>query len=359
MGDVSVQWSVPLPDGPDGTLLALPEGGCLVAAGGFVGLARPPGEFRVLAEAETMVRSAPVLLPERRFARAEDGFVVVRDRETGTTCARWRETIVTELATAPDGDLLYARWSKQDGDELTKAAADGTVRWRRSLTGRAGAAPLAVNELIVAADGATLRAYDAEGREGWVASHVGFGTQPPPTPYDEVTRPLAEFGDDVVVAELRWSDDGGIHLFDLREETVRRLEPPIAVHHPSTALPGRGVVAMGPTTIAGDGTTTRRVVLLDPSGQVSWTHELTVEPRALLATPSGDVILGASPDLDYWEKYHRWYTLSAECLLRCLAGDSGAERWTWRPGEPLTYQPSVDAAGTVFAAGRGRLWALA
>jgi hypothetical protein len=352
-----VRWSSHLPDAPDGTLLPALDKACVVATTAYMCLTSSEGGVAWLTEKETIFPGTPVLLPGDLVARPEDGVLVVRDVRTGVTTAAWPEPAMSAPAVAPDGDLVYCRWTAEGGGELKKAGPDGTTRWSRPLSRRLSAAPLVQRNVVIVGDGPRLRACDLNGTPRWTADrdgvHVTGQPEAPAADDAEIEGPIVAL-DDALLAELRWYSGSGRYVFHPRSATVARWDPAIPVHGTPTPVdrPGGGLVALGPTE-----ENSWVIVLIDLDGRVIWTHRSAAEPRALLAAAGGDVLVFCSPTLDRWENYHRWYDLSEECFIRRL-DPSGAERWTWRAPAPLTYRPALDRFGRIYTAAPGNLWVL-
>jgi hypothetical protein len=362
-----VAWSIPLPEQPDGELVALPDGRVFISTRGYLALARATGEPGWLAPTESGLRCGPVLLDGDLVARAENDQLVTRDLGSGAVRGNTPVPGVTGLAAAPDADVYHAAWTPADGTLLTRSTVDGTVRWSRQLAPDVAPRLATVAGGVVAASGDVVQSFDSAGTPTWRAGRTGFdplvaggsGIAGQEAPGRVRGRPVPVPGGRVLV-EFAEPDGYGLYLADPGTRTVQRVSPPVAIHRPVAVLPepAEGLLAAaGPAEEVDPGLFRWMVLAVDEADRVCWSHRLAAEPVALLSAGSGRVAIVCSPSLQRFERYHAWYDLSAECLVRCV-GDGGEQLWTWQAPVPLSYQPAVGPDGTVYVAGPGRVWAL-
>ncbi|MBO0871237.1 MAG: PQQ-binding-like beta-propeller repeat protein, partial [Micromonosporaceae bacterium] len=359
-----VAWSLQLPEQPDGELLALPDGRVIVSTRGYLAMARPTGEPGWLAQADSGLRCAPVLLDGDTVARVESDLLVTREAGNGAVRGRAPVPGASGLAAAPGGDVYLLAWTPADGTLLTRSTVDGTVRWSRPLGREIGVGLTTVAGWVVATAGGVVHFFDAGGTPAWRTGRTGASPVPGVAGPAEAAgpvpgRPVPVPGGRVLV-EFAEPDGYGLYLADPGTRTVHRVSPPVAIHQPVAVLPdpaGGLLAVLGPAEEVDPGLFRWMVLVVDEADRVRWSHRLPAEPVALLAAGAGRVVVVCSPSLQRFEQYHAWYDLSAECLVRCV-GEGGEPLWTWPAPVPLTYQPAAGPDGTVYVAGPGRLWAL-
>jgi hypothetical protein len=330
-------WSLALP-GPAGELAAGSDGCCAVGGAGFVALVRGTGELVWSAPTEPGLRRGIAVLPDGRVADVEGDHVVVR-QAGGTVAARWDGRGVTALAAAPDGDLVYLRWSREAGSSLVRAGADGVPRWTVPLAGRGFHPPLVTREEIVVADGSRVRALDHGGRTRWTATRDALSPGEPTSPgAGAVREPVVSLGDGRFAVEFTEDVGSALSVLDPSAGTVTRLP---TVRTPVAAVPGR-VVAAGPV----ERPDRYGVVPVAEPGVVRW---FPARPTALLAGAEGQVIVVTTPDRDRGRG-------QASGAVWCLAPD-GTLAWVWHPPDPLTSEPVI-TGDILYATAGERLWAL-
>ncbi|MEJ3743601.1 PQQ-binding-like beta-propeller repeat protein [Actinomycetes bacterium KLBMP 9797] len=356
-------WAVDLPEADDGELVATADGGVVVSTRRFLAAVTPAGQVAWLVDAGVGLLGSPVLLPSGRVVRAEDGLLVTRDLATGASVGSVTATGLSAVAATPDGDLLIVARTPEREPVLRRLSPGGAVQWTRRLDD-AFASLVVAGDAVVVADRGALRGYDLSGAPRWFAGGHGFGLPPAPrrSAAPVARGPLVALPGGRVLAELAEPDGYGWHVFDPGADTVTRVDSPVGMHHPVTAVPGGAedggvlLAAVGPAEEVEEGRQRSSVVLAELSGAVRWSHPVSAEPRALLPGGAGTVVVVCSPGLDRWQKYHHWYDLSGECFVRCV-GAAGEQRWTWPAPVPLTYRAAA-SGDTTYVAAPGRLWAL-
>lgn len=290
-------WSLALP-GPAGELAAGSDG-CAVGGAGFVALVRATGELVWSAPTEPGLRRGLAVLPGGRVADVEGDHVVVR-QAGGTVVASWDGRGVTALAAAPDGDLVYLRWSREAGSSLVRTGADGVPRGTVPLAGRGFHPPLVTREEIVVAEDGRVRALDHSGRTRWTATRDALWSGEPTSPgAGSVREPVVSLGDGRFAVEFTEDVGSAPYVLDPHAGTVTRLP-----------------------TVAG---------------------------RVVAAGVRGQVIVVATPDRDRRRR-------QAPGAVRCLAPD-GTQVWVWHPPNPLTSDPVI-TGDTLYATTGERFWAL-
>jgi hypothetical protein len=370
-----VLWSAPLPTRDGGGIVVAADGRCIVESRRYLTAIRPGAQVDWTIEMEpTWWGYTPILLADGRFVRAEPDFIAVRDQATGALLASLPVSYARGLTLTPDGALVFTKSQKGGNRRLHKITLEGEVHWSQPLASWSFGPPLVLEHMIIVGDGSYLRAYDFDGMLLWIANQDGFQHADPTnreqlatalqSERDQVEAPVIWLGNNLLLAQLQWYTDWAFYLFDLGTYTVRPLDAPFAVRRPRPLTPltlpnhEPRLVTKGPSKKVAynwQGT----VVALDLNGRVVWQHEIKrdIQPGRLIADAAGKIFFGCSPSFERWEKYHGGYGLSDVCFVRCLSPE-GQELWTWFAPGPLSHTSAIGAAGELYEAAEGRLWAI-
>ncbi|MCP3802600.1 PQQ-binding-like beta-propeller repeat protein [Allokutzneria sp. A3M-2-11 16] len=337
---MSVVWTVALPEAPGGEI-AIAPGGCVVSGGGR--LTAFDGEGRELWSVKPgdRPRRAPLATPNGLLVGAEGDEMVVRKADTGKKVKGWPARGVISVSFAPDGDLLYV----DSAPALTKASVDGERRWSTPLTARSFYPPVTTGDLVVVPAKDGVRALDGDGKTRWLAPGPGRGVREPVTVLRD-GRLLAQFTEEIGT---------GLYAIDPRDGATERVVSQWTPHQPITALdadPGR-FVAQGPTESPLPFTRSHTVMSVDLPGEVRWKQEVPAKPDMVLAAPDGHLFVIGRPEP---ELSHRRAQREPDFVL-CLDPE-GRQRWLWTLPETMAYTPAVDADGTLYVGTRGTLLAV-
>ncbi|GAA4013226.1 hypothetical protein GCM10022247_39920 [Allokutzneria multivorans] len=337
---MSVVWTVALPEAPGGQLAAVP-GGCAVATAGR--LTAFDGSGRQLWSVETgagPVR-APLAVPGGLLVRPENDDLVVRAADTGAEVRRWAAKGVIAVSLAPHGNLLTV----DSSPAVAKTSLEGAQLWSAALTARSFFPPVVTGELVVVPGKDGVHALDGDGGTRWVAKGPGRGVREPVTVLRD-GRLLVEFLEEI---------GSGLYAVDPGDGTTERVSSRWTPHQPITALPETAdrFVAQGPTESPLPFTRSHTVMSVGLPGEVRWKSEVPAKPDLVLAAPDGHLFVIGRPRP---ELSHRRAEKEADFVL-CLDPD-GQRRWLWTLPETIAYSPVLDADGTLYVGTHGTLLAV-
>jgi hypothetical protein len=363
-----VLWSAPLPTRDGGGIVVAADGRCIVSSDRYLTAIRPGAQVDWMIETELAWVLTPIILPDGRFVRAEPDFIAVRDQATGAVFASLPVSYAHGLALTPDGALVFTKSQKGGNRRLHKITLEGEVHWSQPLASWSFGPPLVLEHMIIVGDGSYLRAYDFDGMLLWIANQDGFRHADPTncdhlatalqSDQDQVEAPVIWLGNNLLLAQLQWYTGRACYLFDLGTYTVRPLDAPFAVRRPLTllTLPNHEprLVTQGRSEKAAPFSWQWTMVALDLTGQVVWRHTLGVPPGIPIADAAGKLFLGCSPSFQRWLKYE---IRPDESFVRCLSPE-GQELWTWFAPGPPSHTLAIGAAGELYVAAEGRLFAI-
>ena len=323
-----------------------------------------PGGER-LASAPCRATCEPTLLSDGRMVVPEHDWTTarlsIRDQRTGRTLASIPDWYYTP-AVSTEGLVVFPYRDVKHPSELRAFDLDGTFRWSTPLRWPDLVTPLLLDEWIVIAEFRHLKAFDYQGRLGWVAGRDGFGTtEPEASPerrlYEADIEHIALIDGDRIFVSYGAE---GYFLFDPATRTVEQVPKGQWARSRCWALPfvdGRTelITNLGRHPAG-------RIVgkhLLD--GQLVWRHTTVDDPVDVIADKDGKAVISLGITQQEWDK-REWSAASRRqmldlCYVRCLAPD-GAELFTWRPEVRFRSPLAIGAGGEIYVAAGGTLWAI-
>lgn len=363
----TLRWSLPLPERVADGLSVAADGCCFVTLDHHLLAVEPNGRLRWSRSFGYVSGPALVLADGRLFLFAERSLIVL-DQATGVTIISWPLTSYASRSLTPDGDLLYTQFQPSGPPTLQRVSPTGAVRWTHPVAKSSAYPPLVLDDLILFGDESYLRAFSLDGRLQWIANQRGF--QPAAGQADLALQvdegghffytPIIHLGGPAVLGALSWHDGMGFLVFDTQAHTVHLLDTYPSPHEPVVVLPVEGrphVVTRGFSLKDPSGESRPTVAMLDLHGQERWRRALPLAPASIVADAAGQIIVACSPTVDYWDKYHRWYGLEDQCLVRGLRTD-GTELFSWYAPGPIRGGLAIGATGEVFVVAEGTLAAI-
>jgi hypothetical protein len=373
-GRGEVLWSAPLPSPVVEAIAVASDGSIFVACTPALVSFDSSGDMRWKVKSWPArylsmwaLENGRLLVPEL----APEG-LAVRSQTDGELLAFMRGDWTTPGVTA-QGNAVHVQTDDWDFTGIRMFDLEGRLLWATPMGDPAWVSPLALDELIIVPDFSYLHAYSVDGTLLWIANHNGFELA------DDANRAAlaAKEDEDEDIGPMDspiWASGNlvlvqfknvGYVAFDLSSYTVKRLESlPFGRRVALPWVPGTGPCLVN---TRGEEPDTHRnedglhIWCYDLGGRLCWKHPIGDVPYKMIADAEGKVIASHSCGFEYYEKHKedraRREALDRECFVRCLSAQ-GEELFTWYPEGPFDSPLAIGAAGEIYVAAKGRLWAI-
>jgi len=351
---ISSEWGYEIVVGEDGCVFVA-SSDCLLAVepdGGIRWRHRLGGGF-----------GAPTAFADGSIVLAEDvgRRLVARDQATGDE--RWSVSgegwSLRRPTATSDGNVIQQRGSSVgSGTELCCLSFEGNPRWSYQLS-RSGGEALALNGLVLIADGSYLTGLNNEGQFLWLANRQLFIFGDSSRDVERVIKsehfwtPPMRLDESQIVAGCKWHDGHGILILDLAKRTVA-----FCGGTASMALPFRQplVVTPGPQPhlVGAFGTA---LMAFDVYGRLIFERAAPQEINNILSDSIGNLIVSEGVAPDYWKKYKDAYNLHDSCGLLAFNA-AGEQVFRWIAPGPMAGALAVGKAGEIYCVSEGKLWAV-
>jgi len=352
-----VRWRVAIPYDDVAGISVTADGACFVsAAEGVTALDGPVVRWSV----DTSVIWSPLLLGDGLLVTGEADDLTVREQRTGRLVNTIEVSRLRSDPVALSNGLLAYLTSRGSRILLRATTVTGQWAWEHELRGWSLGRPLVQADQVIVADGASLRAFSADGVPMWT---IDLGPLEEQSGDVGVEGPLIGLPDGGVLAAFRTPRTAGYALADTTAGTVAALPiqlPPkqLAVPLPDHDLRQDLLVAPGWPRRDTFGRFFPMVVVVDlVTGDKLIERVVPRTADSMAAGSTGVVAVAGSPTPEHWSRHHRpGFDLTNDCYVLFL--DKTRVRGEWKPGKPVSGPLAVGSDGDLLVPVSGELVSL-